>query len=102
MNIDAYVKTFVNKLGYDANKRLRFIYLGIETDGTLIVTPTVDGADKTAVTFTPTTTGRQYMRMPIGRGSEGAYWSFKVQNVGGCWFAIYEAHVLPIYLPRWR
>jgi len=88
VDIASVLETFVTKLGYAGNKRLQYIYLGVETEGTVIVTPTVDGADQPAVTFAPTAPGRQYIYKPVGRGSTGAYWSFKVENVDGCWFAI--------------
>jgi hypothetical protein len=99
---DSYFETFIMDLGYAGNKRLRFIYLGIETEGKLIVTPTIDGVDQQPITFSPGRPGKQFMRMPVNRAKGGAYVKFKVQNVGGCWFAIDQASVLPIYLPLGR
>lgn len=99
---DTLVETFAMKLGHSAGKRLHFIYLGIETEGTVRITPIVDGVECPAVEFSPVASGRQFMRCKVGRGSKGVYWSFRIENVDGCWFAIDEVHVLPVYLPMWR
>lgn len=100
--VNSSFETFLSKLGHDAGKRLHFIYLGIETEGTIRITPTVDGVACQPVEFSPATPGKQYMRAKVGRGKKGAYWSFRVENVDGCWFSIDDVHVLPVYLPRWQ
>jgi hypothetical protein len=102
VDIAASFETFLTKLGHDAGKRLHFIYLGIETEGTIRITPYVDGAACQAVEFSPAIPGKQFMRAKVGRGKKGAYWSFRVENVDGCWFSIDEVHVLPVYLPLWQ
>lgn len=99
---ESLVETFVSTLGWNGKKRNRYIYVGIETEGTIIITPLLDGTDGTAITFTPTRTGRQYMRMTVSRDDSGYYWAYRIQNVAGCWFAIDEVSVLPTYLSKGR
>jgi len=99
--IEAYIKTFKNKLGYDGNKRIRFVYIGVETAGTLTFTPTVDGVAKTPITITPKTSGTQYLRVAVGR-YKGCYYDFKIENVDGAWFALEHISVLPTYLAMGR
>jgi hypothetical protein len=96
--MESLIETFVTKLGRDVKKRLHYMYVGLETDGTIIITPIVDGVDKTPITFTPLSSGRQRMRMQVGRGTKGEYWSFRLENVDGCWFSIDDVQVLPVYL----
>jgi len=101
-DIDAYVKTFALKLGHEGKKRARFIYLTIETDGEVIVTPIVDGVEKTPITFTPNGAGRQMIRKAVARTTEGVFWEFKLENVNGCWFSQPILEVLPVNLSRGR
>jgi hypothetical protein len=101
-DVDAYVKTFELKLGHDGNKRCRFIYMNLETDGTVLVTPIVDGVEKPQIAFVPKKVGRQFMRMPVGKTTSGSYWQFKIENVNGCWFYLDKVEVLPIKLSLGR
>lgn len=99
-DINSYVKTFALKLNHDGKKKVRYIYLNLETDGTVLVTPIVDGIEKPVITFTPTTTGRQFIRKSVGISTSGVYWQFKIENVNGCWFYLDKMEVLPINLSR--
>lgn len=101
-NIDSYVKTFELKLEHDGDKRVRFIYINLETDGTVRVTPIVDGVENPAVIFAPSSPGRKFMRRSVGRATSGVYWQFKIENVSGCWFYLDKVEVLPIPLARGR
>jgi len=100
--IEAYIQTFKNKLGYNGNKRVHFIYLSLEADDDLIVTPTVDGIARPSITVHLHRTGRQHIRVKCGEGTKGEYWSFKIENTNGCWFAIDIVEVLPCYLDAWQ
>lgn len=101
-DIEAYIKTFALKLDHEAEKRVRFIYLNIETDGDVIVTPIVDGAIKESITFSPRGAGRQFIKKSVARTSRGVYWQFKIENVGGCWFSLDNIEVLTVPLSRGR
>jgi len=95
-------ETFVTNLNWPGKKRNRYIYVGIETEGTIIITPIIDGTDGTPITFTPNSAGRQYMRMTVSKDNVGYYWAYRVENVDGCWFAISEVSILPTYLSKRR
>jgi len=101
-DINAYVKTFAFKFGHEGNKRVRFIYMTVETDGDVIVTPIVDGVEQTPITFSANGTGRQFIRKTVARTSSGVYWQFKIENFAGCWFSLDKVEVLPINLSRGR
>ena len=100
--INAFFETFSSELGSDGNKRLRFLYLLVETEGTLKVIFTVDKVVTKTLTIVPDDTGQQFIKVPVGRDAAGASWSFRVENVGGCWFAVKKLSVLPIKLSRGR
>jgi len=100
--INAYFEPFNSKLGFDGIKRLRFLYLGIDTEGTMKVIVTADGADTRTITVTPQKTGRQYIRVPVGRDVSGCYWNFRIENVAGCRFSLDTLRALPIYLSKGR
>lgn len=100
--VNSSFKTFSMKLGYQGTKRLRFIYLGVETEGKLIITPIGDEVSQKPITVTPIGGGRQFIKVPVDRAKGRTYFEFKVENVAGCWFAIDQVSVLPIYLPLGR
>ena len=101
-DIVAYLETFANELGYDGNKRLRFLYLLVETDGVLKITCKADNVVIRTLTVTPDNTGQQLIKVPVGSKAGGASWSFRIENVDGCWFAIKSLSALSIYLSRGR
>jgi len=101
-DISAYFITGSSILNWMGKKKNRFIYLGVETDGVIIVTPIIDGANGTPITFTPNSTEKQFMKMSVPNNNMGYYWGYKVENVSGCWFSLDEVTVLPTYLSKRR
>lgn len=99
-SISAYFKTGLSTLNWIGKKKNRFIYLGVETDGNIIITPIIDGANGTPITFTSTNNGKQFMKMSVPNNNMGYYWGYKVENVSGCWFSVDEVIVLPTYLSK--
>jgi hypothetical protein len=89
-------------LDHDGKKRLRHWYFGIETEGTLKITPYFDDVAGREITIAPTRTGKQILKVSGCCDEQGAYLRLKVENVAGCWFAIDRITVLPIYLPMGR
>jgi len=100
--IDAFLETFSSELGYDGNKRLRFLYMLVETEGTLKIICTADNVVSRTLTIEPDSTGQQVIKIPVGSKANGASWKIRVENVDGCWFAIKSLSALPIYLSRGR
>lgn len=96
--IDAWIKTGMSDLGIEANKRLRHIYLYVETDKDLIVETYADGKLIQSKTVKARKKGKQRIRVTCGR-YKGVSWSFAVKNRLGAWFAIDIIQVLPVTLP---
>jgi len=101
-DINCEFTTFVNALGAIGHKRLRYLYFGVDTTGPLSITVFIDGDQAQVLTVTPVKTGRQFIRVKAGRGSRGSFIHVKVENTGGCWFALDQVQVLPQYLPNSR
>jgi len=101
-NISSVISTFSTNLGFSALKRLRFIYLDVETTGQLKITTYADNVLAEVIIVTPGKQGRQYIRVSHSRASKGCYWSFKVENVAGCWFSLDILETLPVFLHRGR
>lgn len=97
---ESMFETFATNLSWPGKKKNRFIYLSVETEGTIIITPIIDRVDGTPITFTPVSSGNQFMKMSVGINQVGVSWGYRVENVDDCWFAINEISVLPTYLTK--
>lgn len=73
---------------YEASKKVRFVYLNCETEGALEIIPVVDGVTYNAIPLTTTGAGMRLIRVPVPRGIRGVYWTFKIRNKEGCYFAV--------------
>lgn len=92
--IDAWIKTGMTDLGIQANKRLRHIYLGVETFKDLEIELYADNKLVKTVVARARKRGQQRIRVTVGR-YKGVYWSFKIKNKLGAWFAIDIIQVNP-------
>jgi hypothetical protein len=97
-SVNSIIRTFKTQLGHSASKRLRYFYLGIESDGVLKITATVDKQVLPTITYRPKSPIMTQVRLPVGRGIKGYFWDFKIENESGCWFSISEILVLPTLL----
>lgn len=95
----SYFETFSGKLGYDGNKRIGHLYLGVETDGPITVTPIFNGVYQPPIVFNPYSTGIMNMTEKVGRGERGVYCAFRVES--NCWFSINTLKGSPVYLSDW-
>ena len=75
-------------------KRLRFVYIGINTDSKFTVTVSVDEQTARSYSVTPKKTGLQRLRVPIGRDGQGRYWKIKISSA--YWFRIDSVEALPV------
>lgn len=100
--------TFKVRMGYDGHKRLRYLYLGVQTHGKLKITPIADDIEGEPITVTPVRSGYQILRVTVPMLKYGKYrnralyWSFKVENVSGCWFSLDFIKAAPINLSMGR
>ena len=93
--IDAWMTTGMTDLGIEAHKRLRHIYLGVETDKNLEIELYADEKLVKTVTCVPRKKGQQRIRVTVGR-YKGVFWHFKIKNKLGAWFGIDIIQVVPI------
>jgi len=100
--IDAWIKTGMTDLGIQANKRLRFFYLGLETEGDLEIEVIADEDVVRTYTVKAAKAKQQRIRVAAGRGHKGVYWSFAIKNKSGVHFAIDSIQILPVILHHGR
>lgn len=89
----------LNDLGVHNKKRLRFIYLGIEGQGTVRISVSFD--ERMGVTMDvviPGTQQQSYIRVPCPRSAQGRYLRLSITGLNGAKFAIDSISVLPVVL----
>ena len=95
--ISAWMKTGMTDLGIQANKRMRYVYLGLETDGDLELELYADEVLVKTIPVTASKDGQQTVRFSVGRaGQKGVHWAFLIRNTSGARFAIDSIQVLPV------
>lgn len=83
-------------MGIKNPKRLRYFYIGFESNADLLLTVTCDESVIKTYNIKANKTGQQRTRVPIGRDIYGRYWSFNITNPNGNPFAVDAIDVLPI------
>jgi hypothetical protein len=98
--IEAFIESFLLDLGTQI--RIRKVYLGYETNGTLILKVKDNEGNERTYTITPIDDDRLQHdeRVRIGRDGKGRYWSFRIENVDGCDFSMDSMEIVPIYLGK--
>ena len=97
-NISASIKSGMMDFGVANQKRFRFFYFGVETDGELLLKVYCDGVLAEQVTVAPRTPGAFQVRVPISRIYQSRYWSWSVENINGAFLALYSVTALPVIL----
>ncbi len=95
-DINASFETPIIDLGSNRDKRLRFVYLSFECGGRLTLSVSVDEGEYREYTVIPKKTGKQRIRIPIGRDGHGERWQFKLENIDGSFFAIDAMQALTV------
>jgi len=100
--IDASIKTGMTNLGYLGSKRLRHVYIGLETSGDLELELYADEALVGTKLIEAHKIKQQRIRLTIGSrgGKKGAYWAFRIKNKRGEAFAIDHIEILPVMRHR--
>jgi len=102
-SVAAYFVTATMDFGSGSNKRLRYVYLSLESDDDLQLIINTEKVSAITYSITITTSGQQDIRIPINRSLYGRFWTFKVSNgSSGADFSVDEIKVLPIILTRGR
>jgi len=89
-----YFITATMDFGINNDKRLRYVYLSLESTGNLTLAVNTEKVSAINFTVTISGTGQQDVRIPIPRSLYGRFWTFKLS--GTCDFSIDEIKVLPI------
>ena len=99
VDIGAYFEPIVTDFGINNPKKVRFMFLGFEAEGDLIVT-FGDNRSMISRTVDSVRTGQQWRRITGNRDIRGRYLTFRISNVGGCDFGIDSVDVVLVTMPR--
>jgi len=97
--IGAYFEPVVTDFGINNPKKVRFMFLGYEAEGDLIVT-FGDNRSTVSRTVDSVRIGQQWRRITGIRGIRGRYLTFQISNVDGCDFGIDSIDVALVVMPR--
>jgi hypothetical protein len=98
--IGAYFEPIVTDFGISNPKKVRFVFLGYEAAGDLLVTLAADEGAEQSHTVDSTKTGQQARRIPINRNMQGRYIATKISNVLGCDFGFDSMDMALIVMPH--
>jgi hypothetical protein len=90
----AYLLTATMDFGINNDKRLRYVYLSLESTGNLSLIINTEKVSSKTYTVPISGAGQQDIRIPISRELYGRFWTFKIS--GTCDFSIDEIKILPI------
>lgn len=100
--IEAFFELPTSDFGSEAQKRIRTVHLGGETNGELMLTVKDDDGNERSFLAEPNHSGNQQhtIKVPIGRNGKGRYWMLRIENVNGSDFSIDSISILPILMGR--
>jgi hypothetical protein len=102
VDIDAIIEFPTTDFDVSYQKRIRSLYIGYETSGSIILTLSNDEDNERVYTITPiNTSNKQHgTKVKVNRDGKGRYWTVKMENVEGCDFSINMVEVIMIILAR--
>ena len=102
VTIDSVVELPLTDFGISHQKRLRSIYVGYETEGSLKLTVTNDEGNEREYTLSALKIGNLQHggKVSVDRDEKGRYWKLKIENIGGCDFSLDMIEVIPVILGR--
>ena len=100
--IDSIIELPLTDFGISHQKRLRSIYIGYETEGSLKLTVTNDEGNEREYTLSALKTSNLQHggKVSIDRDGKGRYWKLKIENVDGCDFSLDMIEIIPVILGR--
>ena len=84
----------------EAMKRVDTAYLGVSTDGTVVLNVTANGATNSYTLTATTQTSVHTGRLMLGKGVASRYWDFELTNVDGADFTLESMTFYPVALTR--
>ncbi len=79
-NFESSFTLATTDIGDHHPKRLRYLYVGIDTDNTFTVSVKVDRGEWRDYSTEPLTTGLQRIKVPIGKSQQGRYFTIKISS----------------------
>lgn len=101
-DINGMIKSGSTDFGQGNQKRFRFFYFGIETDGDCLCRVFTDGVEVASLTVSPVSSGYLDVRVPISREHQGRYWAWSIENVNGSSLRLHKVEALQVILHRGR
>ena len=102
IDIGAYFEPIITDFGISNPKKVRFVFLGYESEDDLIVTMAADEGNRQSCVVDSLKTGQQSRRMTSNRNMEGRYLMLGVSNTGGCDFGVDSIDVAIVIMPHTR
>ena len=100
-DIDAFLKLALSDWDLSNYKKIRKLFFGLEVIGDLLITIEDDDGDLWTYTMEFHRYDRQGANIVKGRRDKvGVFWSIRIDNIDGCFFAIDYIEALPIMLGR--
>jgi len=100
--IGAYFEPIVTDFGISNPKKIRFVFLGYEAEGDLIVTLAADEGARQSYVVDSLKTGQQSRCITTNRNMQGRYPMLGVSNVCGCDFGVDSIDVAIVTMPHTR
>ncbi|OEU67543.1 MAG: hypothetical protein BA863_12325 [Desulfovibrio sp. S3730MH75] len=97
--IGAYFEPITTDFGINNPKKVRFMFLGYEAEGDLILT-LGDNRSEKSFTVDSAMTGQQWRRITGSRSIRGRYLTFIISNVKGCDFGFDSIDVALTVMPK--
>jgi hypothetical protein len=88
----------VSDFGIPNPKRLRYVILGFQSEGDLLLEVSADDKTPNVYKILANKSGTQRTSVPIGRNMKGRYWRLTVKSILGYKFSMYYIGVIPIIL----
>lgn len=99
--IDAFFELINSDFGIENMKRIRSLYIGGESDGSLTLTLKDDENNSRTYSLNLTSGNKQSSaKVPTGRDGLGGYWQVRIDNISGAYFAINSIKALLVILGR--
>lgn len=94
--VSAIVKSGNSDHGTARGKRIRFIYFGIETTGSLTITVYFDNVQAYEYVVPASADTYKTVKIPIARRHRGSYIAWKIENTDGAFFALRSVKWIPV------
>lgn len=98
--IAAKLKTGVTDFGSPMRKRIDRAYLGITSEGDILLKVTSDKGVEDWYSLSPRTGDIHTERVKLGKGVKSRYWQFELTNSEGAHFELESLELVPIILSR--